>query len=143
MEKPNYYSIIPADIRYDKELNANARLLYGEITALCNEKGICWASNEYFANLYGVSKSTITRWISQLVSKKYIFTKMFYKKDSKEIEKRIISVNNFKENTPISKNEDTYTQNCVDNIQAKMSIGVYAKMRGGYQQKCAREYYKY
>ena len=135
MEKPNYYSIIPANVRYDKELNASAKLLYGEITALCNETGICWASNEYFANLYGVSKSSITRWISQLVEKEYIFTKMFYKKDSKEIEKRIISVNNLKENDPIRKNDDTSMQNCVDNICAKMNIGVYAKLRRGYPQK--------
>lgn len=123
MEKPNYYSVIPANVRYDKKLSANAKILYGEITALCNEKGISWASNEYFANLYGVSKSTITRWISELVNEKYIFTKMFYKKNSKEIEKRIISVNHFNKNAPISKNDNTYTQNCVDNVYAKKDIG--------------------
>ena len=94
MENPNYYAIIPAKVRYDKELMANAKLLYSEITALCNEKGICWAGNEYFANLYGVSKETISRWISQLNKKGYIYITFFYKKDSKEIDKRIISLVN-------------------------------------------------
>ena len=34
MEKPNYYAINPADVRYSKKLTPNATLLYAEITAL-------------------------------------------------------------------------------------------------------------
>lgn len=67
-----YYAIIPAEVRYDKDLPANAKLLYGEITALCNKEGYCFASNEYFANLYGVSKRSITGWLIALKEKKYI-----------------------------------------------------------------------
>jgi hypothetical protein len=70
--KKSYYAIIPADVRYDKKLKANAKLLYGEITALCNEKGYCWANNQYFAKLYEVNTLTISRWISQLSLKGYI-----------------------------------------------------------------------
>ena len=88
--KPAFYAIIPADVRYDKSLKHNAKLLYGEITALCNERGYCWAGNEYFAKLYGVSIKTITVWISQLVDKKYLLRKLVYKPGSKEIDSRIL-----------------------------------------------------
>ena len=35
-EKPSYYAIIPANVRYDKRLTDKAKLLYGEITCLTN-----------------------------------------------------------------------------------------------------------
>ena len=75
-EQKSYYAIIPANVRYDAELTPNAKLLYGEITALCNEKGYCWAKNEYFAKLYKTSEKTITRWIRNLADKGYIETEV-------------------------------------------------------------------
>lgn len=132
MENPNYYSIIPANVRYDKELMANAKLLYGEITALCNENGICWAGNEYFAKLYKVSKETISRWISQLRKKGYINEKIFYKNDSKEIDKRVISIVNLNVNNPIDENVNTYCQKSQSNtLLTKTSIPYPQKNQGG------------
>jgi len=72
MSQPNFYAIIPADVRYDANLKPNAKLLYGEITALCTQEGFCWAENEYFASLYGVNTETVSRWISQLRDGGYI-----------------------------------------------------------------------
>ena len=43
--KSNYYAVIPATIRYSKDLRPAEKLLYGEITALTNIKGYCYASN--------------------------------------------------------------------------------------------------
>lgn len=74
----SYYAIIPAPIRYDKDLPPNAKLLYGEITALSNDKGFCWARNEYFSNLYGVSEVSISKWVNALVKKNYISSEMVY-----------------------------------------------------------------
>lgn len=89
-ERPNYYSIIPASVRYDKDLKANEKLLYGEISSLCNKSGYCFATNEYFSKLYDVHKNTISTWISNLQKKDYINSKIIYKGNSKEIDKRIL-----------------------------------------------------
>jgi hypothetical protein len=71
-----YPAIIPPEVRYVKDLAPNAKLLYGELTVLCRKEGYCWASNTYFAELYGVSKFTISRWVSSLVDKGYIRIEM-------------------------------------------------------------------
>ena len=99
-----YYAIIPADVRYDNNLTQGAKLLYGEITALCNEKGFCWATNSYFSELYGVTKVTISNWIKQLIDGKYIFSEIKYKDGSKEIEHRYLKI----KDEPIKKNDNTY-----------------------------------
>lgn len=70
--KVGYYSIIPSKVRYDDSLTPNAKLMYGELTALSNKQGYAFARNEYFAKLYGVNKRTISRWISQLKGNDYI-----------------------------------------------------------------------
>lgn len=90
--KKSYYAVIPATVRYDESLPPNAKLLYGEITALCNAEGYCWASNKYFADLYGVSVSSIKRWIKVLIDRGYITSKLIYKEGSSEIETRWVQI---------------------------------------------------
>ena len=90
MEKPNYYAIIPAEVRYSN-IKPNAKLLYGEITALSGKLGYCYATNNYFAELYGVSKNTISSWISDL--KKLGFINVILERnDKKQIIKRCIGI---------------------------------------------------
>ena len=91
-EKPNYYAIIPAEVRYDKELKDKAKLLYGEITCLSNEYGYCYASNKYFANLYQVSVTTISLLIKNLIDRGYLTSEIIYKKGTKEIDKRYLRI---------------------------------------------------
>jgi len=87
LSTPSYFAIIPANVRYDKDLKANAKLLYGEITALTNQQGYCWATNEYFANLYCVSKETVSRWISQLVKKGYLDLELSFNDKNETVRK--------------------------------------------------------
>ena len=90
-EQPNYYAIIPATIRYNNKLKSAEKLLYGEITALTNKKGYCYAQNKYFANLYQVRNETVSRWISHLQELGYIEIKII-RNDKKEIVSRNIYI---------------------------------------------------
>lgn len=72
MQQPGYWAVIPAVIRRDDQLPANAKLLYGDLSALTNEAGYCYASNEYLMGLYGWSDRTVQRLISALEDRGYI-----------------------------------------------------------------------
>lgn len=89
MEHPNYYSILPANVRYDKRLGKpNAQILYSEITALSNKDGYCHASNGYFAKLYNVSNVTISRWLALLIDCGYLDREDIYYKGTKQVKER-------------------------------------------------------
>lgn len=72
MSQPNYYGILIAPVRYDKDLCPGAKVFYSELTALTQKEGYCWAKNKYFMDLYEVEERTIQKWLKQLKLKGYI-----------------------------------------------------------------------
>lgn len=64
--KASLYSVIPAAVRYDTRLRPNAKLLYGELSALTMAEGYCWASNAYLAQLFDLSTKTVEALLKQL-----------------------------------------------------------------------------
>lgn len=114
IEKPNYYAVIPSEVRYSEVLSSSEKLLFGEITALSNKEGYCWATNSYFAKLYHVSIRTIGRWFANLSQLGFIEIEV----DSKKGNLRKISVNHLlkklllrtpkKTTDPIDKNVYTH-----------------------------------
>ena len=118
-EKPNYYAIIPANVRYST-LKPNAKLLYGEITALSNKLGYCFASNSYFAELYNVNKNTVSRWLGDL--KRLGFINIIIERDkNNQIIKRTLAIVK-KDNSPIDekvKVNNTSINNTSNNIYIK------------------------
>lgn len=111
MENPGYYGILPANVRYDKNLKPMEKIMYSELTALCNKNGYCNATNSYFAELYEVSKNTVSLWISDLEKAGYLKTKLIYEVGTKNIKERRIYIAD-----PITKNNDTYHEKEVDPI---------------------------
>ena len=115
MGQPSYYSILTANVRYDKELKANEKLLFSEITALSNRNGYCHANNNYFANLYNVSKTSISNWINHLKERGYLKVEMI--KDGKEIKERRL----FPISTPIKENFNTPSKNTYEGNKEKFN----------------------
>lgn len=88
MEQPNYYAIIPANVRYSENLSFLEKFLYAEITALSNLNGYCCAKNKYFANLYSKDEKTISRAISNMEEQNVIHIE--YEKVGAKVTKRKI-----------------------------------------------------
>ena len=129
-KEPNYFAIIPSIVRYDR-LKPNEKLLYGEISALANKMGICFAQNSYFAELYNKEPETISRWITNLEKCGYIKRIMKYKKGTKEIDKRGIVINgtiktgDFNFFSPRSQNEalpDWFGKDIEENLATEEEI---------------------
>lgn len=91
-QKPNYFGILPASVRYDKSLHPNAKIIYTEISSLCNKEGYCWASNSYFSELFSVTPRSVINWINNLREKKYIRTELIFKNGTKEVRERRIYI---------------------------------------------------
>ncbi|APX72694.1 helix-turn-helix domain-containing protein [Companilactobacillus allii] len=107
-EKPSYYSILTAEVRYDSEITYFEKILYSEITALSNKYGYCTATNNYFKSLYGKSIGTVSRSINHLKSRGFLTVEII--RNGKEIKSRKIYPIAKNVNTPITKNEYTPTQ---------------------------------
>ena len=113
--RPGYYAVIPADVRYDDKIPANAKLLYGEISALIGSEGFCFATNQYFAKIYGFSAETVARLISKLEKEGYIKRELERDKSGQVVRRKLyLSVSipdvqpldNF-DTTPLQKNQES------------------------------------
>ena len=143
MSEPNYYAIIPANVRYAK-IPDKAKLLYWEITALCNKNWFSRANNNYFANLYWVHKNTISRLI--WILEKNWFIKVEITKQEKWVEvsrKMFIGINKNVEggiNKNVEDNNTSYniTKNKYKENKEKEILDFY-NLKSGKQLKLTQD----
>jgi len=62
-----FYGILPATVRYDRELRPLTRLLYAEVSASMNYNGECDINPRYLARLLEVSTPTVVKYLGKLV----------------------------------------------------------------------------
>lgn len=111
-ERPGYYAVIPATVRYDDRLAANAKLLYGEISALVGKEGFCFASNEYFAQLYGCTGVSIARLMTALEKAGYIRRQMERDGSGQVLRRKIMLVLSAADGQPLNNIVNTPYQFC-------------------------------
>lgn len=89
-ESRSLYSVIPARVRDDRNLRPNAKLLYGELSALAQAEGYCWASNAYLAELFDLSPKTVESLLRQLRDRRHIQIEVERDPDTNEVLRRKI-----------------------------------------------------
>lgn len=68
---------IPAEIWLDKSLSANEKVLYAEIDSFTSNDKACYISNEYIANLLGISETNASKALNSLIKKGYVVVEKF------------------------------------------------------------------
>jgi DNA-binding transcriptional ArsR family regulator len=126
MNNPNYYAILTADVRYCPNLSPQEKLLFAEITALSQKDGVCFAGNNYFAELYGLTDTTISHQISAL--EKLGFIKIEFEKEGARVKKRMITVAKNRNGDAVflaKKSNGTVAKNRKDNNTSILTLQVY------------------
>lgn len=130
MRQPNFYSVLPAHIRYSEILSDFEKILYSEIVALSNAVGYCYASNNYFAKVYKKSISTISRSISKL--EKYEYVKIHIDKENGNKRRIYIVLENYFKMMQLSKKQQDSIHRKLElnnmEIERTMSKNAYSPM---------------
>ena len=123
--KANYYSVVPAEIKYNNELTEKAKLIYGEISSLSSKMGYCFATNGYFAKLYKCTNRTIQNAIAKLQEKGFIKVvienrnqrRIYLTTNTKDETQELRCENNFVEyeDNFMGGDENNFTHNIIDN----------------------------
>jgi len=92
MNKRDFKGIwIPAEIWLDTKMTMQEKFFFVEIDSLDGDDG-CFASNEYFSNFFGISKTRVSIVITSLVEKGYVKRTLICKEGTKQILKRVLNI---------------------------------------------------
>lgn len=124
-----YYTILPADVRYDKRLLANEKIIYSEILALAQKKGYCHATNAYFAEALSTSVTSVSKWINKLIKLSYIRVEYKYRENTKCIEERRLFVNDLGNEEPTS----NFKENMKEDLKGPLEENLREGLEGDFK----------
>jgi len=80
---------ISKNIWLDRTLSVIERFFYAEVIGLAGKRG-CYANNQHFSKILGISSARVSQLIKSLSVSKYITVKLFYKQGTKQVNRREI-----------------------------------------------------
>ena len=96
---------IPRDIWLNEDLSITEKCFLAEIDSLGGSEEGCFASNQYFAEFFNLSKERARKIIGELNKKGYLEITLTYKEDSKEVDQRIIKLIGYGHIQPYGQNQ--------------------------------------
>ena len=96
---------IPRDIWLNKDLSITEKCFLAEIDSLGGSEEGCFASNQYFAEFFNLSKERARKIIGELNKKGYLEITLTYKENSKEVDQRIIKLIGYGYKQPYGQNQ--------------------------------------
>ena len=118
---------VSIEIMHDKNLNANQKFLLAEIEQLTDlEKG-CFASNQHFAELVGITKENVSKNLSGLEKMGYIKTEI--KKGTRNNVRQISLIDSTRPPYQIDKTPLSNRQESKENIQTNIQTNKKNKQK--------------
>jgi hypothetical protein len=112
---------IPKELWLSEDLGWTEKFLLAEIDSL-SRNNECFASNDYFAKFFNISKDRISKIVSGLSKKGYVEVALFYKPGTKQVEKRVITTTGYRRKLLEGIGENDYTPIGENNEDINTSI---------------------
>ena len=74
------YLFIPPAVRYNPNLQPNAKILFGEIALRANEKGEALVGYDELPKMFSTSKKAVYHWIAALKEEGFLVSEIVRKK---------------------------------------------------------------
>ena len=114
------WAILPAMVRYDSDIPANAKLIYAEIAAKINEEGYCFCHNAYFAERFGMKEDSVSNLIKKLEKAEYIFLDIDPQRTNRERRRIFLTAKPYNFVGGIGKISDTRIGNKSETVSEKI-----------------------
>lgn len=93
IQAPQFFTQIPSYLK-GHGLNSTDKYVYGTIYTMINITGTCYMSNKAIGDGIEVKPQTVSKSITKLTRLGFLETKLIYKENSKQVDKRYIKLGN-------------------------------------------------